>query len=62
MNPMRGTWDKYGGNAGEKKEVPVIIHCFSVATYGGSVKPVAVIQDLDTGELRYVELKFLKVG
>ena len=64
MNLVKAKWDK-GTLVNGKKEpmyVDVVILDFVSVNTEASARPVAVIADMsEGGQLRYAELKFLKV-
>ena len=55
---LSGKWDKP-----EHGPVDVIVHYFSHATsnVSGQTRPVAIVQEVQTGKMRYVDLTYITI-
>lgn len=56
---MQATWKRPKSSNGDAADVLVEIHGFETATFGDGIKPVAIVSEVETGAMKYVELKFL---
>lgn len=57
---MLAEWSKPKSDNKESVTVTVWVHGYSQASFGDGIRPVAIVSDMDTGEMKFVELKFLK--
>lgn len=57
---MLAIWSKPKEAGLESEEVSVIIHGYSTASFGDGIRPVALVSEVETGIMKYVELRFLR--
>ena len=63
MLPLKGKWWKPDQSNTKGKPIDVLVHGFGqLQSSADLTHPVAIIEDLETGRLRYVELKFVQIG
>lgn len=61
MGDLRAVWLKPGKKPNDPaEEVGVRILGYAHCSFGDTIKPVAIVSLDETGEMKYVELKFLR--
>ena len=62
MLPLKAKWWKPEAGNPKGKPISVLVHGFGqLQTATDGTHPVAIVEDLETGRMRYVELKFVQV-
>jgi hypothetical protein len=56
---LLGKWDKLN----TEEPVDVIVRSFSQATNSrGETRPVVIVEEVETGDLRYVDMSYVKIA